>query len=122
MTGAFYLGEGRWLMNVWPNSVPPPSPAELEANPEAYLGARNFEYVVIVDLIAGTRVPVSGMSRGSFGGLTPMYLDGLPLIQTFGGDDPEAGAVLYAVRPTGEARRVLRAGPNGDIEFVGRLR
>ena len=49
-------------------------------------------------------------------------VDGLPLIQTFGGDDPEAGAVLYAVRPTGEARRVLRAGPNGDIEFVGRLR
>jgi hypothetical protein len=122
LTGAFYLGEGRWLMNVWPNSVPPPSAADIDANPDFYLGARSFEYVVIVDLNTGTRIPVSGIARGGYGGLTPMYLDGLPLIQTFGGDDPETGAVLYQVRPTGEARRVLQAGPNGDIEFVGRLR
>ncbi|HTV22382.1 MAG TPA: hypothetical protein VMG12_27025, partial [Polyangiaceae bacterium] len=101
MTGAFYLGDGKWLMNVWPNSVPAPSAAELEANPDAYLGASNFEYVVIVDLQNGTRLPVSGLSRGGWGGLTPMYLDGLPLLQLFpSSGGAETGALLYQVKPT----------------------
>lgn len=123
VTSAFYLGEGRWLLNVWPSSVPPPTPAELAEDPDAYLGARNFEYVVIVDLQSGTRRPVSGLSRGSYGGLTPMYLDGVPLIQLFptqGGE--QTGALLYAVAPDGAARRLLQAGPNGDFELVARLR
>jgi hypothetical protein len=123
VTSAFYLGDGRWLMNVWPNSVPPLSVAEIEAEPDAYFGAASFEYVVIVDLRNGTRIPVSGLSRGTYGGLTPMYLDGVPLVQLFpnqGGG--ETGALLYAVDAGGEARRVLQAGSNGDFEFVGRLR
>jgi hypothetical protein len=110
-------------MNVWPNSVPPLSVAEIEAEPDAYFGAASFEYVVIVDLRNGTRIPVSGLSRGSYGGLTPMYLDGVPLVQLFpnqGGG--ETGALLYAVDAGGEARRLLQAGSNGDFEFVGRLR
>ena len=53
VTAAFYLGSGRWLMNVWPNSAPPLSEAEIAADPEAYLAASSFEYVVIADLVAG---------------------------------------------------------------------
>jgi hypothetical protein len=102
-------------MNVWPRSVPPLSAAELEADPEAYFSAASFEYVVIVDLRNGTRIPVSGLSRGSYGGLTPMYLDGAPLIQSFPNEGgSETGALLYEVKPSGEARRVLQAGSNGD--------
>jgi hypothetical protein len=123
ITSAFYLGDGRWLMNVWPNSVPPLSAAAIEAEPEAYFSAASFEYVVIVDLEDGTRIPVSGLSCGTYGGLTPMYLDGLPLVQLFPNDGGgETGALLYEVKPSGEARRVLQAGSNGDFEFIGRLR
>jgi hypothetical protein len=123
ITSAFYLGEGRWLMNVWPSSVPPPSAAEIEAEPEAYFSAASFEYVVIVDLQTGTRIPVSGLSRGTYGGLTPMYLDGVPFVQLFPNESGgETGALLYEVKPSGEARRVLQAGSNGDFEFIGRLR
>jgi hypothetical protein len=122
LTAAFYLGEGKWLMNVWPNSVPAPTPTELEANPDAYLSAQSFEYVVIVDLVNGTRIPVSGLPRGSYGGLTPMFMDGLPLIQTFHADSGDTGAQLYEVKPTGETRQLLQAGRNGDFELVGRLR
>jgi hypothetical protein len=78
--------------------------------------------VVIVDLANGTRIPVSGLPRGSYGGLTPMFMDGLPLIQTFQGDAGDTGSLLYEVKPTGEARRLLQAGRNGDFELVGRLR
>jgi hypothetical protein len=30
--------------------------------------------------------------------------------------------MLYEVKPSGEARRVLQAGSSGDFEFIGRLR
>ena len=121
VTAAFYLGSGRWLMNVWPNSAPPLSEAEIAADPEAYLAASSFEYVVIADLVAGTRVPVVGLNRGTYGGLTPMYMDGSPYVQIFSGG-LNTGATLYQVKSSGEARRVLSAGPNGDFELVGRLR
>lgn len=122
ITSAIYLGAGRWLMNVWPTSVPALTPAELEADPGAYFAAESFEYVVVVDLAAGTRIPVSGMRRGSYGGLTPMFMDGLPYVQVFPSDGATQGAALYEVRPTGAARQVLSAGPDGDFEFIGRLR
>jgi hypothetical protein len=122
MTAAFYLGEGKWLLNVWPNSAPPLSAAEIEADPEAYFSAKSFEYVVIVDLLEGTRIPVSGLPRGSYGGVTPMFMDGLPYIQLFPANGGETGALLYRVSASGEARRVLAAGSNGDFELVGRLR
>ena len=109
---------------MWPNSVPPPTAEEIESNPDAYLAAASFEYILIVDLERGTRTPVSGLSRGTYGGLTPMYLDGAPLLQLFPTDASReaTGALLYRVTPEGEAQRVLQAGPNGDFELVARLR
>jgi hypothetical protein len=81
-----------------------------------------IEYVVIVDLLEGTRIPVSGLPRGSYGGVTPMFMDGLPYIQLVPANGGETGALLYRVSGSGEARRVLAAGSNGDFELVGRLR
>jgi hypothetical protein len=43
----FYLGSTRWLMNVWRESAPALTDAEIAADPEAHLAASSFEYVVI---------------------------------------------------------------------------
>lgn len=122
LTSAIYLGDGKWLANVWPRSVPAPTDAEISADPEVYLAAKNFEYLVIVDLENGTRLPVSGLERSSYGGLTPMFMDGVPYLQIFSDFSAPTGALLYEVNATGEARRVLEAGPNGDFELIARLR
>jgi|GEM_PF-6642386 len=105
------------IKNIWPMSAPPLSTAEIESDPEAYFAAKSFEYIVIVDLRSGERIPVSGLPRGQYGGLTLMFMDGIPYIRIFSSDGLESGATLYAIEPSGEARRVLSAGPNGDFEL-----
>jgi hypothetical protein len=122
VTSAIYLGDDKWLANIWPRSVPAPSEAEIAADPELYFAAKSFEYIVIVDLESGTRIPVSGLERGQYGGLTPMFMDGVPYLQMFPENYAETGALLYEMKATGEARRVLEAGANGDFELIARLR
>ena len=105
------------LANVWMPSTPP-----LPLDVEGYFSSSEFGWIII-DTETGETRPVDGIPLAGSGNLTPLSLDGVRHVQIYPpgpeGVDPEAS--LYAVQPDGTAQLVLRGGPAGDFEMIGRI-
>lgn len=122
LSAAWSLDGGAALLaNVWMPSSPP----ELPLGPldiETYWSSREFGWIII-DTATGETRPVNGIPLAGSGNLTPLALDGVRHVQMYPpapeGVDPEAS--LYAVLPDGSAELVLRGGPAGDFEMIGRI-
>jgi hypothetical protein len=122
--GAYGMAVGtKLLLNYWPVSEDPPTAAAIAADPYAYYAFNGFRYAVL-DLATNTTTEVSAIPPAGAGNNTPLFLDGVNLIQVYpeGNMSREVGADLFAISPEGEATKVLEAGPNADFEMIGRLR
>jgi hypothetical protein len=119
LSGAWSLDGGAALLaNVWMPSTPPALPLDVEQ----YWSSSEFGWLII-DTETGETRRVDGIPLAGAGNLTPLSLDGVRHVQIYPpgreGVDPEAS--LYAVQPDGSAQLVLRGGPAGDFEMIGRI-
>jgi len=120
LSAAWSLDDGASLIaNVWMPSDPPALPL---SDPDAYWSSSEFGWVLI-DTATGEMSPVEGLPLAGSGNLTPLSLDGVRHVQIYPpgeeGVDPEA--VLYSVAVDGSVAPVLRGGPAGDFEMIGRV-
>lgn len=120
LSAAWSLDGGSALLaNVWQPSTPPALPL---AEVDGYWSSTEFGWVLI-DTASGQTQPVPGIPLAGSGNLTPLSLDGVRHVQIYppgeAGVDPEA--LLYAVHGDGSTEQVLRGGPAGDFEMIGRI-
>jgi hypothetical protein len=119
LSAAWSLDGGAALLaNAWMPSTPAALPVALEE----YWTSTEFGWMII-DTQTGAARPVDGIPLAGAGNLTPLSLDGVRHVQIYppapDGMYPEA--ILYAVRSDGSAEPVLRGGPAGDFEMIGRI-
>jgi hypothetical protein len=116
------MGDGKMLLNVWPESAPAPSLEQRQEDPQAFWDALVWTYVILdVETLELTPVDIPPAGAGN---QTPLTLEGDTLVQVYedGRTTNQRGATLYRVNPDGSVQRLLAAGTGGDFAMVSRLR